>query len=442
MNPELQRLLWLNISTLRLVLVPAIFGLVLLAAGASMGDKLPHFASVAGAIVFALFTVAGGAYSSSAAVSDERQDDTWDQQRMSALTPWAMTWGKLLGATVFHWYTGLICLVLMAWGMINHGQAWSDTATGLFAAILFAVFAHAINLAASVQFSGTMPRRMLWLLPLILFVVFQSSLRSYVDVNHETTQWWSLELSDRQHLLGTVILATLCGLVASWRAMAQALAVPQWPWGMPALVVLISTYSLGYLQAVDIRGATQTVAGLSLAFAMLSAMTEAHTRSHWQRLINHFKQGRAAKAIKALPVWPVMLVLAASAATVGLATKTPPASAVDWSRMPLHLDWSSVLVIARDCAVALFFAFAPQARRPRLAFLTYLAIAWVIVPWLLIVLTDKALPVQWLIPMAGKSGGSVIAAILHFAAAASLLVWRWKETRPSPETDAAPQGQS
>ncbi len=438
MNPELQRLLWLNISPLRLVLVPAIVGLFLVAAGASEVDKLPYIAAMAATVMFALFTVAGGGYSSATAVSDEWQDDTWDQQRMSALTPWTMTWGKLLGATVFHWYGGLIFLGLMAWGLLDHGLSGVVTLMGMATASLFALFAHAINLAASTQFSSAMPRRLLWVLPLLLFVLFQSTTNAFIADSVAQSRWWSFEVSAPLNVMASVALAAACAVLAAWRTMAQALAVPQWPWGMPALVVVISLYSLGYASNVTGSDIASMIVALALTFAMSSAITEAHSRSHWQRLLNQFRQGRIDKAIKALPVWPLMLAMGAIAATFQILIASPDSSFTTRAEWPLSLGWTGVLLVARDCAVALIFAFAPQARRARLAFVTYLVAVWALLPWLLTAVTNQALPVEWVLPVAGKSAGATLAAAIHCSVAVGLLVMRWKDTRPSSgDTDDA-----
>ena len=110
MNPELQRNLWLEITPHRLVLLPA----VILASGALLHALDPSNTIVRSIALFGfiILTMVWGARQAANSVLEEARDRTWDIQRMAALSPWSMTWGKLAGATVMSWYGGLWCLLL------------------------------------------------------------------------------------------------------------------------------------------------------------------------------------------------------------------------------------------------------------------------------------------------------------------------------------------
>ena len=54
--------------------------------------------------------MAWGSHRAGDSVLDELRERTWDSQRMSALNPWSMTWGKLCGATAIPWFAGIISL--------------------------------------------------------------------------------------------------------------------------------------------------------------------------------------------------------------------------------------------------------------------------------------------------------------------------------------------
>ena len=87
MNPELRRLLWLELTPTRvgsvLAMVVAMLVLGWLVDGRDTGATTSTFA-LAG---FVIFTIAWGAMQVSASMLDERRLRTWDQQRMSALSP-------------------------------------------------------------------------------------------------------------------------------------------------------------------------------------------------------------------------------------------------------------------------------------------------------------------------------------------------------------------
>ncbi|HEX5336921.1 MAG TPA: hypothetical protein VFW53_00610, partial [Gallionella sp.] len=121
-NPELKRNLWLSFSAARLIAMPAILALTFLSIYLSEEQALiDHFMYTAAVSLFVFIVWLWGAGNASASITDEIRNKTWDQQRMSALEPWTMAWGKLFGATAFNWYGGLICLgVIAATGTLNN----------------------------------------------------------------------------------------------------------------------------------------------------------------------------------------------------------------------------------------------------------------------------------------------------------------------------------
>lgn len=108
MNPEFQRNLWLELPPHRMVAMPAVLVLVFFAAWLAGGSL-----SFAGAaqLLIALLLIVWGSRLAAEAVLVEVIGHTWDSQRMSALGPWEMTWGKLAGSTAFMWYGSIWCVI-------------------------------------------------------------------------------------------------------------------------------------------------------------------------------------------------------------------------------------------------------------------------------------------------------------------------------------------
>ena len=111
MNPELQRNVWLELSPTRLAVMPMVIGLIVTVA--SLGSGLRAVGETA-SFLFITIAVVWGGFKAARTVTDEVRDRTWDAQRMSGLSPWAMTFGKLVGATIYCWYGGLITLAIFA----------------------------------------------------------------------------------------------------------------------------------------------------------------------------------------------------------------------------------------------------------------------------------------------------------------------------------------
>src|SRR5215470_10783166 len=108
-NPELQRNLWLELSARRLIIIPIIVGIILspwIVLHTDLGS-----ASDTGRWLFDLLVPVWGTWLVANSVVSEIRSRTWDLQRLSALSPWEMLWGKLIGAPIMVWYAGGLCLI-------------------------------------------------------------------------------------------------------------------------------------------------------------------------------------------------------------------------------------------------------------------------------------------------------------------------------------------
>ena len=140
-NPEFRRNLVLELTPHRLVAVPLVLGLIFVTAWAIDG---PGATAAAGRLVMTVLLALWGARAAADAVFGEVTDRTWDAQRMSSIGPWAMSWGKLFGATVFSWYGSLFCAPAVLMGLENPVNA-------LVEILLFGLLAHALALMISLD---------------------------------------------------------------------------------------------------------------------------------------------------------------------------------------------------------------------------------------------------------------------------------------------------
>ena len=176
-NPEFLRQIWLQFSLPRLILTPVLLllGAYAVYTSSDSADGGVRNLIIASLGAFCVLVFLFGSYSVGMSISDEIQEKTWDQQRMSALTPWSMTWGKLFGAASFAWYGGLICLLIyfsVAWqaSEMVGGQPLRLVAILLLTGVLL----HALALASSLQslaFAGQPARRGMGLLFVILIIL-------------------------------------------------------------------------------------------------------------------------------------------------------------------------------------------------------------------------------------------------------------------------------
>ena len=173
-NPEFKRNLWLSFSMHRLIGMPALLALTFLAITlADQQDKVADSLYTASVALFIFIVWLWGARNANATIVDELRDKTWDQQRMSALDPWTMTWGKLFGSTSFNWYGGMMCLVVVAFS--GFGADKPDVIPTLLTLCAFGVLLHAALIALNLhtsQFESRIIQRggMGWLVIIFVFL--------------------------------------------------------------------------------------------------------------------------------------------------------------------------------------------------------------------------------------------------------------------------------
>ena len=430
MNPEFRRQLWLGFSSTRLAVLPLLLLACFAAAYLTGKDNAASVLAITGAVMFAVLVWGMGTLAVGTSVMEEVTDRTWDQQRMSAMEPWAMTWGKLGGASAYGWYGGALCLLIAvpAALMAGHGDKVVQTT---LSAILFGLFLQALLVSVNLQLvktGGPLARRGgVW----SLVIVFIWGVMPLLSVSRELGMtWWGQPFNSFNFGLASMALFAACALVAAWRSMAEVLAVRQLPWGWPALAMLITVYVSGFAPAH--RMATFGAAGLvtCAALTFFALLTEPQPRPLWQRVVTRVGGGQWRAALLQLPRWPTTLLLAVPFALVTSLSLSQPGT-TPWpaaEQIMLH-PITFVLLMVRDCALALFFAFAVKNKRAVASFLLLMLALYGVLPWLVGATGSDAL-LGLVQPLLTKSSLSFIAAAIHAALALSLLGWRWKATAP------------
>ena len=428
MNPEFRRQLWLQLSTTRLVVLPLLMAASFIAVYMSVPSAPAAPLATTAMLLFAVLVLGMGTLAAGGSVMDEIADRTWDQQRMSAMQPWAMTWGKLAGASAYGWYGGALCL-LVAMPSAWVAQPLAFVVKGALAAILAGVFLQALLIAINLQLLKTSSRvsRRGGVWALLLILLWSSGIVTGV-LRGENIRWWDQTAARLDFALASLALFAACALVAAWRSMAEVLAVRQLPWGWPALALVATTYISGFAWAQ--RAPVMGVVGLSVCAVLtyFALVTEPQQRPLWQRVVNRAQGAQWRAVLLQLPRWPTTLVLAIPFAVM-TAMALNPNTAAPWSlsNAVLLQPLAFALLLGRDCALALFFAFSPQTRKPVLAFAVLMLVLYALLPWLVGALGGPVLAVLAL-PLMGSSFVSVVIAAGHLGLALWLLRWRWLAT--------------
>lgn len=427
-NPELRRNLWLELSLHRLLALPVAFALLFVLIRVLAGEDAPRALSVAASLIFVGFTAIWGGIQSGESVLGELRGRTWDGQRLSALEPWTMTWGKLVGAPAFGWYGGAICIALYL--VFSPEQDRFAHAALMFAS---AVLLHSMALIGGV----TAARRGMvrssasgWMLGVVF--LFGIPWASLLASGEEDVLWWGIGRLRIDFWLASCVVFAAWGVFGAHRLMCQELRVRTTPWAWAAFLMFIAAYIAGFgIRASDSIGKQANVfliAGLIVTLAAIYplVLTEATGAMVVRRVLLRIRARDWRRAMQETPLWPVTLALAFVFCMATVLFAGPRGDdksvfgAVVLAPVPLFL------LVLRDVLLYLFFALARQPRRAEAATIFYLMLLYWLVPMLLHAwgagnIAELVLPPFWERPGQAAGVAAVQAALVGAAA-----LWRWR----------------
>ena len=390
-NPEFQRQLWLNWRPAQLAWSLLLTALLLAAPLAlARPDNRLHTLLVSALLGMWAAAAGLGSVLAGGGLNEEARQHTWDWQRLSALTPWQMAWGKLLGAPLQAWLYMLWCALALLGASAAHpaGLAWGLHA--VLQAVLWGLALQAWSLHSVLMGWGPQEqpsRRIRFVLVPLLFVLvlpgpILSRLTSQLwREEDQALPWWSLPLGGRGaiYLFGALTLGL--GLLALWRLLCTRLDVRTLPWAWP-LGLCVTGLALGGLRLdaaqIPAQGPaaffawTTWLALAGTAYVCLHGMDEG-LRS-WRQVQWCALQGRWRGALEAVPLWPVSWLLAVLACLLWRAWPEPPGVFA----MPGATDLAALATVQllRDAALATGFSLlAGRIKSPLAAF----ALAWLLI---------------------------------------------------------------
>jgi hypothetical protein len=408
MNPELLRNLWLEASPRRLAIMFGVIAFLLAAVWVSGESERLKAVSVTAEFLFYALVVVWGTRNAAGAVVDEIRDRTWDLQRLSAISPWEMVWGKLLGAASYAWAGGLMCLVPIT--------VFALQERGLEAALLQLAYFISIGLiahSAALLTSMVAVRRRMGQSRLNTFgflivglvaasytwSIWSAATPSALGVTPwggepvASIQWYGRDWSAPIFLLTSLGLGFFWLLVGCHQFMRHELAVRMSPWAWIGFLTFIAGYFAGFAWpgvpfAEDIRDMTagQAAGGwavatgvlLSATYVSLLVMPKERVQMRW--VLAQLGQGRVFSFFEGLPGWAFGFVFTAVAAAMAIAeaaTSAISAADVDLFRMFVVAVMGE---LARNIGVFMFFNMLPGQRRGDFAALLTLFLVYTVLP--------------------------------------------------------------
>jgi hypothetical protein len=378
-NPEFQRNLWLEAGPRRLAWAGVALAAIYLGA-LLIGGREPWIAlGGVGAAVFVVCGLVWGPRLAGRAVADEVAERTWDFQRLSALEPWSMAWGKLFGSTALAWAAGatglaLACLAALANGA-PAGEPLRWIVAGVGAAVLLQAGALALALVGvrRARADGRTARFRFNAVGVIGFLLALGALRRVLPTRGvspfspfqwlfggaDTIRWWGFEAPTGWFAALSLAVFAAWALVAAWRLMRLELQLENGPWAWPAFVLFTGLYAAGF---GDIEPSLRFAAAGAVfaACAYAAAFAEPADRVRLRGFAASLAPLDLARAMTTTPavIAPVKL---AAFAVIGMALT---GAGAEGSRTPSALlALAAFAFLVRDVGVIAYFRFGPRQGR-------------------------------------------------------------------------------
>lgn len=399
MNPEFRRNVWIELSSRRLATMTAVVFLIFLAASSSdsagLVTRLAEY-------LFYFIVVFWGSRNAALSVVGEIRDRTWDFQRLSALGAGRMMWGKLFGSTIFNWYGGALCLLVIVADRLRYTGS-AAALTDLVYFLVVGMIAQSVALLASLVAAlrrQTHSR-------LEVFIYQAAGLLSAIAVYNVWSRanpaagsplgypeavrgipWWGQYFDAPTFLLSSLAIFAAWTLLGCYRTMRVELRMKNGPYVWLAFLVFMGVYVAGFdawLPATVIVNMQDTIAlRLALAGATLGAITyamvlfEPKERILYRRLGAMISVRRFAQAFSEAQGWMIAYLaafLVAALLVVWLALEGfAPAAAMVISALGF---------LTRDVGIFVLLQASPGRQRGDFGALVTLLALYVLAPMIL-----------------------------------------------------------
>ncbi len=452
-NPELRRLAWLELTPARLVAMPVVLSLLLLI---GLLNNASASALASGALtVYLLLTHFWGLRQAADSIAEEFRARTWDLQRMSVLRPGELAVGKLLGANLFTWYGGLLCLAAFAYCYRQ------DASTARAVLVISFVIGSALLLQGTAMFltllspgARSFRAPYLLLLGVVALPLAGGIFPLLIDDHGRSIHWYGPDWPLLPFAAASIWVFALWAVLGVIRLMAGQLQVRTTPAAFCAFLLFVSLYASGFVIGPDLPLLSAlvfmllTTAVTFTAGATIAAWFDQRDALRYKRIGLAFAGRRAQRLLEELPTWSAALVIAAVLAFVlvpGLtAVSARPAGVIyawldETGNFGPFSPAALVLLAMRDVAFLQGLSFTRSGKRADLAAAVYLLLAYLLLPALLSVFNARML----ILPNPFTQGAlAVLVFAIHLAVVLAWVRRRWRGLVAADASPPAAPGQA
>ncbi|MGD9592918.1 MAG: hypothetical protein AB7V32_10395 [Candidatus Berkiella sp.] len=459
-NPELRRNIWLDFTFHRVIITPVVISLIaylfyLTGGLQSSGDITFNLACI--------FIFLWGTKRASETVIDEVTNSTWDFQRQSAISPTQMTWGKLIGATLYSWYGAFICLLFYVCFHNSETRPLFSESLGIVSSslsvpqeiillLLGGLFSQGLALLFSLQILNQIRSDKInrsfryFVFGATIGILITKFTFSALKLN-TTLTWHGMTFATGPFALYSLMIFlgwTIVGLQRSFCKELQYQNIP-WIWALFNLFCVI--YFSGLMPAeklpFDSIGITELrdlqhqllKAPLYVAFFVAQALTyfalfsDTLSVIRYKYFFTRIHEKNIIESLQQLPWWPISFCLTVILGLLVAFAQTSHSIFKDFS--PSIFTLTTVLFLMRDICLIHFFNFAKSPRSATGSAFLYIFILYILFPLLL-----KALGLGTLLPILLPSWGqNTLLAIVSCGAQIAFFFWltlkRWHQNMDS-----------
>ncbi|MES2500714.1 MAG: hypothetical protein V4570_09265 [Pseudomonadota bacterium] len=420
-NPEFKRNIWLELSAHRLIAVPVLLGLIFYVA--MQNENSAAISYTIAKSIFIIVTILWGSQLAFSSVSDELQNRTWDNQRLSALSPFKLVWGKLLGATAFAWYIGLLCLVMMLFtSQENIETSKFQIISGLVLGAMITQALAFVSALIAAKNNVAIPRG----LNLLFIFVLVPILGRIIYISDQPTQaWYGQDFTYLGFVNVFLLIYTAWAWLASYRIMQAALQIKVKPWAMLSFVLFSAFYVLGFYNALTIGNFASLAFVFAVLMTYLGALTEKRDLASLRRCINPWIAKTPTKAFKDTPYFLILAVFCLIALPF---TILDTEFSAFYSAKSLRAGQSftiiglmSMLLMTRDIGLLYYFSLSQKPQRAVMTTVFYLILLYVLFPLLLLKTLGFIFFPLILAPSVGQNGVPILVGLVHCLVVAGLL---------------------
>ncbi len=311
-----------------------------------------------------------GTVRTSTSISAEKNDRTWDFQRLTPLTSWEIAIGKLIGAPIFAYFIFAVSLGWSLFALANSPGLIILDVVRQYAVLLSNSFLFLnLGLLMSAYSEGTKSNTIgtggavvaLYgfssIIPLVFYKNRAENSFSFFNIPFPTQDFM---------ILSAVAFGMWAFFGAKWRIGADLLESKKF-WRLPAFLLFLTWYNIGIQYGA---GSYERALMFSSVFALVCSCMKSEGLDYWRR----WRTLPGDELLNQVPLWIAAL------GTVGLVAVACAGAALLGEKMNEKLLQMSLMVplfLGRD----LFFlqwCRLTKSRRPEMMAITYIGLAYVL----------------------------------------------------------------